>query len=208
MPLDDVPAEETVYDSPPVEGAIPPLIPDEDDDETVIFPDEIPATFGPYDPSAIPASFGAAKDPAPQGTQDVEPSPVEFDPRWKEEFEGLLYVGALTSTFNYLGHRFVIRTLTQDELLEVSLAIKEYADSDAAIKAQMMAIVAASVLSVDGKPMPSPVTLEPGDTPFANRWRYVRATWYPPVIDFVFSQYVRLEYQVREVIDAMGNLSG
>jgi hypothetical protein len=206
MPLDDVPAEDAVYDTPVAVGDLPPNLTD-DEVEPVEFPDEIVATFAPYDPSAFPASF-AAKEPAPQGTGIVEPKPVEFDPRWKEEFEGLLYVGALTSTFNYLGHQFVIRTLTQDELLEVSLAIKVYADTDAAIKAQMMAIVAASVLTVDGKAMPSPVTLEPGDTPFQNRWRYVRATWYPPVIDFVFSQYVRLEYQVREVIDAMGNLSG
>jgi hypothetical protein len=212
MPLDDVPAEESAYDAPSAEDD---LLDPAEQIEQADFEDEIPASFGPYDPSSQPPTFGTPPkveaspgDPVPEGTTTPPPDPIGFDPRWKEEFEGLLYIGALTSTFDYLGHRFIIRTLTQDEILEVTLAIKGYSDTEAYTKAEMMGVVAACVVSVDGRPLPHPITLDPGDTPFQNRWRYIRATWYPPVIDLVFNQYVRLEYKVREVMNSMGNLSG
>lgn len=202
MPLpEDPPVEEDVYDEVPAEVPEPVY-------------DQIPAEFTGYDPQAQPSQFGTPpkqevkdKPPAGQGYGE-ERQPTEFDPKWKDEFLGLLYVGAMTSTFSYLGHKFVIRTLTQDELLEVALAIKEYMDTDAGVKAHMMAIVAACVVSVDGQALPHPITLEIGDSLFQNHWRYVRANWYPPVIDAVFTQYARLEWKVREVIDALGEASG
>lgn len=224
MPLDDVPAEKSVYDSAPDPALIPevpedpadPEDPEGEQGEAVPEFEEVSATFAPYDPSGYSANF------RPPTTTPVEPqtpagqgagappaeAPVEFDPKVKQEFEGLLFVGALTTTFDYLGHRFVLRTLTQDELLEIALAIKPYVDTSAEVKANMMAIVAACVVSVDGRALPHPITLDTGDTVFQNHWRYVRANWYPPVIDAVFNQYVVLEWKVQEVIAAMGNRSG
>lgn len=175
--------------------------------------------FAPYDPAAVqptsspapssdPGTVGGTSgaDSQEAGAQE-DPLP-EFDPRFREEFEGLLYIGALTETFTWLGHQFQIRTLTTGEVLEVALAAKPYEGTEGADKSYQAAVVAACVMSIDGKPMPAPITKDPGDTPFLNRFRYVLEHWYPTVLDAVYERYYRLEITVREVIDAMGNRSG
>src|SRR5690348_6594372 len=70
----------------------------------------------------------------------------EFDPKVRQDFEGLLYLGRLTHTFNWLGHRFLIRTLSAGEILEVGLLHKPYIGSLADVKAYQAAVVAAAVL--------------------------------------------------------------
>ena len=43
--------------------------------------------------------------------------PVQkFDERCREPFEGLLFLGALQREFDYIGHKFVIRSLTQHRI--------------------------------------------------------------------------------------------
>ena len=177
--------------------------------------------FAPYDPRAVQPTSSPAPSSEPPGSVggtsgadgeqagDTDPDPLpEFDARYQEEFEGLLYIGALTKTFTWLGHEFHIRTLTTGELAEVALAAKPYDDSEASMKAYQTGVVAASIVTVDGKPLPAPITTDPGDTPFLNRFRYVHNRWFPPVIDAVYEQCFGLEIKVREVIEAMGNRSG
>lgn len=138
-------------------------------------------------------------------SDSAEPEPIpEFDPKVREDFEGLLYLGRLTKTFNWLGHRFLIRTLSVGEILEVGLLHKPYVGSLADVKAYQSAVVAASVLEVDGKPMPVPLTNERTDTSLVNRFEYVLNSWFPPTLDAIYEQYLLLESRVEEVIEAMG----
>ena len=75
------------------------------------------------------------------------------------------------------------------------------------LKAYQAALVAACVVSVDGRPMPLPITNEPSDTPLANRFRYVMRSWFPPLLDGIYEQYLLLEERVARVLDAMGKAS-
>ena len=149
---------------------------------------------------------GTADSEEADVTEPVAPLP-EFDPKHRLDFEGLLYLGALTDTFTYVGHSFTIRTLTTDEVLEVGLLHKPYVDSLADVKAYQAALVAACVIKVDGKPLPLPITDDFADTPLANRFDYVRKHWFPPILDAVYEHYLILESRVDDVLRAMGNPS-
>lgn len=208
MSSSDESLEQSAYDGPVFTPVDPASV-----ERASTEPDQEPEPGPPQAPADLPADADlpqpADDDSGADDRAAPPPEPVpEFDARWREEFTGLLYLGALSSEFTWLGHHFVVRTLTTGELAEVALAAKRYEGTDGAYKAYQAAVVAAAVVSVDGQAMPSPLTTDPRDTPFLNRYRYVMRSWYPPVLDAVYQRYFDLEIKVREVIEAMGNRSG
>lgn len=174
------------------------------------------AEYGLWDPKTqtvqpLPGPTPSSEAPGTDGgtsEQTVKSQVVEFDPRCREDFEGLLYIGALTAKFSWLGHTFVIRTLKTDEVIEIGLLTKDYLSTDAWGKAYQAAVLGASVLTVDGKEPPLPLTAEKDDTLLRTRMEYVMRSWFPPTLDAVYERYGRLEVKAREVIAAMGNRSG
>lgn len=171
--------------------------------------------IAPFDPRDVdPHTPGQALSEAPQaptsGTdsqaaeapEDEEPLP-EFDPQVALEFEGLLFVGALSKEFTWAGHKFSIRTLMSHELLEVALLHRKWAESIGAPKAYTTAMVAACVSKVDGKPIPTAGI----DEPLQEKFNYV-SRWFAPTIDAIYEQYLLLESLVNRVIDAMGKATG
>lgn len=166
-------------------------LPFEDDDSTT----------GPEASSTAPLSEGTTSDVGDPGGEGVA---WEFDPRHREAFEGLLYLGALTDEFHWLGHTFVIRSLTVGETLEVGLIHRQYRNSLGDSRAYVTAMVAASILSVDGRPLPQPLTRDPSDTRLHSQFTYVKDNWYPWVVDKIYSRVVLLEQRVEGVLEAMG----
>lgn len=147
-------------------------------------------------------------DEAPQGTGAEEPEPLpEFDPRFRDDLDGLLYIGYLTDEFRWLGHAFIIKTLDTDALLEVALIHRDYSDTIADMKAYQAALVAACVVKVDGRPLRVPLSSDPTDTALVNRFAVVRK-WFPPTIDMLYERYLLLEDRVAKVIEAMGKVPG
>ena len=145
----------------------------------------------------------------PTEPEDDSKTPLpEFDPKVRNDFEGLLYVGRLTDVFDWLGHRFQIRTLTVGEICEVGLLHRQYVGTLADVKAYQAAIVAACVMSVDDRPMPMPITNEVTDTGLLNRFNYVMRSWFPPTLDAVYERYLLLEERVEAVVKAMGKAPG
>lgn len=171
--------------------------------EETLYRDE-PGAYAPYDPQvAAPTPDGDGHDDEP----DSEPPPAGFDPRHSQEFAGLLYLGALTRTFDWLGHRFVIRTMRTDELIQAALVAKRYLGSDGYAKAYQSAVTAGCVVTVDGRPIPV-VPVSDTDPMLEQRADWVMRHWFPPVLDRVYEEYVRLETVVREVMEDMGKASG
>lgn len=136
-----------------------------------------------------------------------EPMP-EFDPQWRSAFEGLCYIGKLRREFDAYGHPVVIRTMVTDEVLEVGLLSAPYIGTLGEMKAYQAALVAGCVVSIDGKPLPMPLTDVEGDTPLANRFNYVKSHWFSPVLDRVYQEYLLLEVQVDMVMKSLGEASG
>lgn len=188
-------------------------MPVEDDD----FPPDVVAQVSPEPTSTVPRGPSVTtpdldlephRDAAEEAEDQEETEPLpEFDPKHRLDFEGLLYLGALTDEFSYLGHKFLIRTLTTNEVLEVGLLHKPYADSLGDVKAYQAALVAACVIKVDGQSLPLPITNDVSDTPLANRFQYVREHWFPPILDAIYERYLLLERRVDDALRAMGNPS-
>lgn len=179
------------------------------------------ATFSTFDPGSVqpttspapsraaaPGSIGDTSGEDEDNPQPDEGPLPEFDRSVRDVFYGLMYVGALTSTFEWIDHEFVIRTLTTEELFEVALAIKPYQGTRAEQKAYQTAVVAACVVTVDDRALPAPLSTDERDTGFLNRFNYIKRNWFPPVIDEVFSRYFELEVTSNKVLEAMGNRSG
>ena len=164
-----------------------------------------PSSAAPGDDTE-PHRVTAEAPPTEAASEEPDPLP-EFDPRVREDFEGLLFLGALTKEFEWCGHTFVIKTLSTDELLDCALVVKEWQNTLGEMKAYAAAMVAACTVSVDGKPLPAPISSNPGDRPVRNRFNMVRR-WYPTTLDVVYEQYLLLERRVLEVMDAMGKANG
>src|SRR5690606_41014268 len=132
--------------------------------------------------------------------------PISFDQRYKEDFEGLAFLGALEAHFSYIGHKFVIRTLTVNELLAVSQIMKEHVGTVGEMRAHATAMVALSVQSVDGIALPVP--FEEGGSDYAwpqQRSDYVKARWFPSTVDYVYERYLLLESRVNQVLAEMAD---
>ncbi len=148
----------------------------------------------------------AAEAPPPQVSSETDGIP-EFDPRVRQDFEGLMYLGYLPDEFEWLGHRFEIRSLNMDQILEIGLLHKRYAETLSDVKAYQTLVVAACMVRLDGRALATPLSNAPEDSITLNQWPIVRR-WFPPTIDHIYTRYLLLETRVREVIDAIGKASG
>lgn len=162
-------------------------------------------TFGTYDPATRPGRRSTAPEGG-SGLRDEDGSELpQFDSRYVQPFKGLLYLGALTDTFTWMGHEFVVRTLAPDEQLAISLVTKPYIGTSGEQLAYMVAVVAMATVSVDGEELPSPVAEDARIGEWAHRrFSYVKESWYQYTIAEVFQRYLHLEDTAAKVVEAMG----
>lgn len=158
--------------------------------------------FAPYDPMEevdVPAGV-------PQGgAEETPPEPEPFDERYTDDFDGLMFLGALSASFSHVGHRISIRTLTSMELLAASHVIKTYQDTIGSARAEALAIVALCVQKVDGKGLPIPIEESETD-PFqwaVDRFNYVASRWYPFTVDAIYARYNLLAQRCYDVLTEM-----
>jgi hypothetical protein len=156
----------------------------------------------PFPDEAAPAADGPTASPLELHFE------AHDEGAWREDFAGLLVMGALRGWFEWCGHRIALRTLTTDEEILVGQLTREYEGSIAGTKAYATAIAGLCVEAVDRQPMPVPLGEHPG-RPYAwalERFNYARR-WYPPTIDAIFDAYLALEMRQREVLAGLGKSS-
>jgi hypothetical protein len=148
--------------------------------------------------------------PSPEGitTDEARIAKKELDPRYRQDFEGLLYLGDLRDEFTWAGHSFSIKTLTIDEMLRAGLMVKKYEESIGSNRAYITAVVAACLVRVDGKPIYSPLGSIDEDGELEAKFRYVRESWYSWTADRIYNQLMILEARVAQIIEAMGEAGG
>lgn len=179
----------------------------------MVFSDPPGMVTGTGPPVSLPPLTGPGADPG----QPLVPVPgmpdreelqlAEPDGKWRDDFDGLLYLGALSGSFSYCGHRFSIRTLNSGEELIVAQLTQEWQGTIGELKAYSIAMCAMAVQSIDGRPMLTPL----GETHDQIEWareRFVYAQrWYDPTLTEIYSRYLELENRVKEVIDGLGKAS-
>lgn len=162
-------------------------------------------TAKPYDPTAL----GVPDKDVPQGLLDEDGNLLPtFDEKYLEEFTGLVYLGALTDEFTWLGHRFHIRTLRDGEMLAIGLIIKPYMETLGVDRAYAMAVAALCTITVDGQELPIPI----GESKRVEEWghqrfEYVRDNWFPYTTTEVYNRYLALDDLTRKVVEALGKAS-
>lgn len=164
-----------------------------------------PAQSSSSAPGDTPESHDGT-DVSGEQTEDAREPLPEFDPKWREPFKGLLFLGALSKTYSWLGHEFTIRTLTTEEVLAVALITAKYEGTLGAQRAYVTAVVAMATQTVDGEHLPFPYKKDDLGNAYAEgRFNYVKANWFPYTIDAIYNHYLELEGTVREVLAEMGN---
>jgi len=138
----------------------------------------------------------------------IEERLPEFDPAYRQPFKGLLFVGALTTSFELFGHHFTIATPTQTERLQIGQVIEPFQNTVTAEIAYQTALVAAYLVDIDGTKLPEPVVSNPKETALHDRFRWVSENLRRPVLDRVFDECLKLDRQVDDVLAAMGKASG
>jgi hypothetical protein len=158
---------------------------------------------GPVSPTLTPPP-APEPDPEPDKGDLYEEAVPEFDPRWRQEFTGLLYIGALTETFTLYGHKFTIATPTQTEFLQIGLVIEPYQNTLMAEPAYQMARVAAYLVAVDGKALPKPITNDPKENALAQRFQWVTDTLKRELVNPIFEKCLEMDAKVEGALTAMG----
>lgn len=131
-------------------------------------------------------------------TQNVDTFPEE----WKDEFEGLLFLGYLQKEVTQIPfHKFVIRTLTINEKIDVSLITKPYVDSVGFNRAWKSAVVAAGLVSVDGREL---VSSNKSINSLQQKYDYVTSNWYDIVVELLYEEIQKLEDTVIIVLGELG----
>ena len=122
-------------------------------------------------------------------------------------FQELTQIGHITHTFDWANHEFVIRTLTIDEEIVVGQLIKHLDGTIVQDKALITAIVAACLVSVDGKsPFPPSVVNDPVVI-LREHYRMISEKWHWPVVVKINEQYLILQEKMYKTISDIENLS-
>jgi len=149
------------------------------------------------------------EEPQAWGTPEEESESEEdaassFDPKMKQAFEGLTYLGHLTAEVKIPYHSFTVRTLHTGEKIKVTELIQHLETSISYARAYRAAVAAAGLVLVDGKPL---LTGSKQVDVIAQRYRYVTDNWYDPVIDILYDKINELEGKSLEILRELGVLA-
>lgn len=183
---------------------------------TATDPQAIPTPDSIYDrpipPEVLAAGTGpfySADQQAPVQAQapevDLTEKPIQeqFDPRWTQDLEGLLYVGMLQRTITVPGHKITIRTVASEDFLLAGLVIKKYLDTVAAVRALQCGTLAACLVKVDGRSIPGSLMLDDPLNDFETRFNWV-LKMHPAVVDAIYEEYLILEDEVTKFVRELG----
>jgi hypothetical protein len=169
-------------------------------------PEERIDGYAPFDITASRITKPADRPPLVDDAGERLP---EFDERYRDDFEGLAFIGSLSKEFEWMGHKFVIRTLTVDELLAVTSLTKEFDQTLGTALAYRTAMAAMATVTIDGQELPVPFESDSDNYAWAfQRFNHVKARWFQFTVDAVYGQYLELEERTRQVVAAMGKASG
>lgn len=158
--------------------------------------DEMPGSFAPI------VTVGGDPPPEQSELDEIE---TAFDPRYREDFVGLLYLGYLEETCVVAGHRFQLRTPGQEDRLSMGVIQRPYANTVMGEQAWRAVTVAAYLRDIDGTPAPEP--LNSSQSAVATRFNWVvNSIHSDQIIELIFIQIRLLDARVREMIGALDNL--
>ena len=129
---------------------------------------------------------------------------MEVNPAVRTDMDNLLTNGYISTEINLAGHVFAMRTLTIGEELAVSLVVSDYDKNYAQNKAVAAATVAASLESIDGRPLMRSLGPDPALN-IRQKFLYIKNKWYWVIIEELYQNYLLLlERQIQAFRDLKG----
>lgn len=128
----------------------------------------------------------------------------EIDSSARNDIENLLTNGSISTEIELAGHFFALRTLTIGEELAISDVCSEYEGNFSHAKAIATATVAASLESIDGRPLMR--SLGPDErNNIRQKFHYIRSKWYWIIINELYEHYlVLLDRQINAFQELKG----
>ena len=122
-----------------------------------------------------------------------------FDHQYLEPLRGLIFLGNLQHEYELGGHSFLLKTMSEGDILRVGQLTKDYRGSLSEYESQRVYTVAASIVNVDGKPLLEPLSDDDKKYDMLYEKAQVVKKWYPAVVHFLHDRYLELE---QSAIDA------
>lgn len=150
-----------------------------------------------------PPVFAEEPEPEEDPTSGFDGFPDEI----RQDVDGLIWLGYLEDSFEFMGHDFTIRTLRGDEELIAGLVSKEYMDTLGQAKAWAWAQVGLALVAVDGDTNFCP-PIGPNKKQYGQaRFKYVTENWYWPTCQYILNRYALLLDRQTEALEALESLS-
>ena len=140
--------------------------------------------------------------PVAPATTPEEDLLAQFDPRWQEEFEGLLFVGKVTHNFNLAGHKVTVMTPEANDSLKAALLIKPYQNTAGELRALIIATLATCLVKIDGHTLPRGIMAD-GSDDLETRFNWI-GQLHQVVIDGIYNEFLELEGKVAVAIRDLG----
>lgn len=157
--------------------------------------------FNAQEPDPDDSGWGAESPPPEEQPEEDMEFFESFNPEWRQPFQGLVYLGHLEGKVEIPYHSFTVKTLTTGEKIKVVELIRHLEDSIGYARAYRAAIVAAALLTVDGKPL---LVGSKNVEAISQRYRYITDNWYDFVVDLIYEKVNEMEGQVLEVLKELG----
>jgi hypothetical protein len=130
---------------------------------------------------------------------------TELDPRHREDFVGLLYLGKVDHEVTVAGHRFLLATPGQRDRLEMGPLHKGYVNTITGERAWMAVTVAAYLRRIDNEDAPEPLTR--AKSPLVTRYEWVLNSIHSEVvIEKLYGKCMELDARVRDLTEELDEL--
>lgn len=124
-------------------------------------------------------------------------------PEVRRDVETLETLGCVSDELHFWGHSFVMRTLTGEEELAVSVVTKPYVETLGQAKAWAWGNIAVALQAVDGDYGFCP-PIGPDPLEFARaRFKYCTSKWQYPLAEKLFEHFYALQLRAYEALEAM-----
>lgn len=133
---------------------------------------------------------------------------TELSPEEEVMFASLLTCGRRSKVLHLLDHTVVVQTLCGDDDLRIGLYVKDYVGSLGEQRAYQIAVAAAGIRTIDGKPLASSLYEQAGNDALFDEKATKVAAMYPTVINRIYRAVLDAEKEFVELATRLGKLDG
>lgn len=132
----------------------------------------------------------------------------ELSPEEELMFSTLLTCGRRSKTVKILDHTVVVETVNGDDDLRIGLYAKPYVGSLGEQRAYQIAVAAAGLRSIDGKPVVTTLYQDADPSGLFDEKAAIVQRMYPHVIQRIYRAVVDAEKEFAELVDRLGKSNG